>query len=104
MGLGPTPYESSLDLASVYDQSRRPPVLRRSDGDAGSGRGLALVAALSERWGRSYPTSVSGKWVHASLLIPVVAPVGRRIPSPVLPVGEHPHDVQRKLRCPIATR
>jgi anti-sigma regulatory factor (Ser/Thr protein kinase) len=35
----------------VYDEGDDPPTLRPFDNDATSGRGLALVAAMSDRWG-----------------------------------------------------
>jgi hypothetical protein len=53
-------------LLAVADVSLRPPVRLEVWPDAEGGRGLALVEALSDRWGW-YPASVNGlkKWVWA---------------------------------------
>jgi len=46
-------------LAAVADASPRPPVRLNPGSDAERGRGLALVEALSSRWGW-YPASITG--------------------------------------------
>lgn len=55
-------------LISVYDQDRRPPVLKGATEDGESGRGLHLVAELSAEWGYAFPHSPVGKavWVKVS--------------------------------------
>ncbi|NJP47724.1 ATP-binding protein [Actinacidiphila epipremni] len=57
-------------LVCVYDDDRRPPVLRHPAEDEPGGRGLQLVAGLSRRWGYSYPAPTSGKAVWAQLPLP----------------------------------
>jgi anti-sigma regulatory factor (Ser/Thr protein kinase) len=61
---------------SVKDRSQAPPTLRHYRPDALTGRGLGVVAALSERWGVS--TAPDGKVVWAELRAngdhPVAAP------------------------------
>lgn len=54
-------------IVAVYDQTRCPPVQQEVSLESESGRGLALVDALSARWGFTYPSSDSGKWVYAVL-------------------------------------
>ncbi|WP_225849229.1 ATP-binding protein [Streptomyces sp. HPF1205] len=58
---------------SVYDADRRPPVPRNAPTDAERGRGLHLVAALSEAWGYTHPAPASGKLVWARLALPAHA-------------------------------
>jgi anti-sigma regulatory factor (Ser/Thr protein kinase) len=50
---------------SVKDRSKAPPTLRHYRPDALTGRGLGVVAALSDRWGAS--TAPDGKVVWAEL-------------------------------------
>lgn len=57
-------------LVCVYDDDRRPPVLRRPSDDETGGRGLQLVAGLSRNWGYSYPAPTSGKAVWAQVALP----------------------------------
>lgn len=57
-------------LVCVYDDDRRPPVLRQPSEDEPGGRGLQLVAGLSRSWGYSYPAPTSGKAVWAQLALP----------------------------------
>ncbi len=90
-GLGPaaTPVlvwlgsDSHCVLLAVADASPRPPVRLNLGADAEGGRGLALVEALSHRWGW-YPASTTGlvKVVWAEWRLP--AEVGQR-PSTSLP-------------------
>ncbi|MFI0721719.1 ATP-binding protein [Streptomyces sp. NPDC021224] len=47
-------------LVCVYDDDRRPPVLRHPSEDEPGGRGLQLVAGLSQNWGYAYPAPSSG--------------------------------------------
>jgi hypothetical protein len=57
-------------LVQVWDGSNRMPVRRELDLESGSGRGLWLVAALSEDWGSFQPEHASGKVVWASVARP----------------------------------
>lgn len=57
-------------LVCVYDDDRRPPVLRHPADDEPGGRGLQLVAGLSRDWGYTYPAPTSGKSVWAELPLP----------------------------------
>ena len=54
---------------AVFDSEDRPPTLRRPDSDGGSGRGLLLVAALSQRWNVDHDLEHGGKAVWAELPI-----------------------------------
>lgn len=67
---------------SVWDHDPRLPVLRAGEGDlfATSGRGLELIAAVSENWGVR-PQGDTGKVVWFSLTAPspVVTPPSRSI-------------------------
>lgn len=59
----------------VEDDSVLPPVvLEPAPGDLG-GRGLPMLAALSEEWG--YHATEGGKRVWARLQVPVGSPLGR---------------------------
>ncbi|MYS22824.1 Anti-sigma regulatory factor (Ser/Thr protein kinase) [Streptomyces sp. DvalAA-14] len=55
-------------LIFVYDQDRRPPVLREPSENAESGRGLRLIDELSAEWGYAYPNGVVGKAVWAMFI------------------------------------
>jgi serine/threonine-protein kinase RsbW len=56
---------------AVHDESRQPPVRRPAADDSESGRGLELVAALSEgEWGWASPAALPGKLVWACLRLP----------------------------------
>jgi anti-sigma regulatory factor (Ser/Thr protein kinase) len=57
----------------VRDGSARPPLMGGFDPDALSGRGLALVEAVSDRWG--VETDAGGKRVWFELESPVVSPL-----------------------------
>ncbi len=52
-------------LILVWDTSPQQPVLIDADEDADSGRGLLLVAALSQQWGCYVPQEMGGKVVWA---------------------------------------
>jgi anti-sigma regulatory factor (Ser/Thr protein kinase) len=54
-------------LICVYDQDRRPPVLKEASEDGESGRGLHLVDELSATWGYAYPNPSVGKVVWAKV-------------------------------------
>lgn len=55
-------------LISVHDQSDQPPVLREVSLDAEEGRGLQLVAGLSDgRWGYTFLPTRRGKVIWARL-------------------------------------
>ncbi|MET9219960.1 ATP-binding protein [Streptomyces sp. NPDC003300] len=61
----------------VHDASRRAPILRPLSEDAENGRGLLLVAALTEgAWGFVYATHGAGKLVWARLSLPRAATDG----------------------------
>lgn len=59
-------------LLIVTDPNGEPPVLSEPDEFAESGRGLQVVAAISEAWGWA-PLSTGGKAVWSSFAIPVHA-------------------------------
>jgi anti-sigma regulatory factor (Ser/Thr protein kinase) len=52
---------------AVGDRSAVPPVGREPDTSAVTGRGLAIVDALSSRWGVETGADGIGKWVWAEL-------------------------------------
>ncbi|MFD3869874.1 ATP-binding protein [Streptomyces sp. NPDC058623] len=62
---------------AVYDSDPRLPVLRAAGSSETCGRGLALVAAVSEAWGARQRPDGPGKMVWFSLRA-APAPVGRR--------------------------
>ncbi|MBD0738280.1 ATP-binding protein [Streptomyces sp. CBMA29] len=57
-------------IVAVYDEVRRPPVQQKSSLESDGGRGLALVDALSARWGYAYLPQGYGKLVYAVLSPP----------------------------------
>ena len=59
----------NLIQVAVFDREDRPPTLRRPRTDTDSGRGLLLVAALSERWSVDHDLEHGGKSVWAELRI-----------------------------------
>lgn len=65
---------------SVHDHDPRLPTVRDADASSTSGRGLALIAAVSESWGVR-PSGGSGKAVWFTL------------PAPWLFAGHPPHPV-----------
>ena len=81
--------DSRCLLLAVADGSPRPPVRLDLGPDAEGGRGLALVEALSSRWGW-HPASITGlkKVVWAEWRLPVGA--GRR-PATGVPVSRRCH-------------
>jgi hypothetical protein len=81
--------DSCCLLLAVADVSPRPPVRLDLGADAEGGRGLALVEALSSRWGW-HPASITGlkKVVWAEWRLPVG--VGRR-PATGVPVSRRCH-------------
>ena len=55
-------------LVTVWDADPQPPVLQENvNGDAEHGRGLALVDALSSKWGWYEPPVIGGKCVYAEI-------------------------------------
>jgi hypothetical protein len=79
----------------VYDDDSRPPVVKAPSADEAGGRGLFLVAELSERWGYVPASHVArGKVVWAELAFPgAVAPpespdLATSLPQPQS--GAHP--------------
>jgi anti-sigma regulatory factor (Ser/Thr protein kinase) len=85
-------------LISVHDESTRLPALRDDSLDAECGRGLQLVAGLSEgNWGHALLASRDGKPVWARLRL---ADLARR-DSPSTPASQgHPHQGNRRLGPP----
>jgi anti-sigma regulatory factor (Ser/Thr protein kinase) len=61
-------FERSL-LIAIWDNETTPPVLRDHEADSENGRGLSIVAALSEQWDYFLPAT-GGKYVWAELAIP----------------------------------
>jgi serine/threonine-protein kinase RsbW len=60
---------------SMFDESLEAPVLRPDSADSESGRGLQLIAGLSEgTWGFDFTDFRPGKRVWACLRLPVAAP------------------------------
>jgi anti-sigma regulatory factor (Ser/Thr protein kinase) len=66
---------------SVKDRSTSPPTLRHYQADALTGRGLGVVAALSDRWGMS--TAADGKvvWAEVAASGNAAATAARRPPE-----------------------
>ncbi|MFJ8309977.1 MULTISPECIES: ATP-binding protein [unclassified Streptomyces] len=64
---------------SVHDHDPRLPALRDSDALATNGRGLALIAAVSESWG-ARPLGEAGKTVWFTLAAPSPAAALRAYP------------------------
>ncbi|GAA0267628.1 ATP-binding protein [Streptomyces polychromogenes] len=73
---------------SVHDSDPRLPVLRETGGLETCGRGLALVAAVSEAWGARHLPDGPGKVVWFSL---------RAAPAPAAP----PHTVRIGAKKPV---
>jgi serine/threonine-protein kinase RsbW len=85
---------------AVHDEGRRTPVLRPASDDAETGRGLHVIAGLTEgAWGFTVTTDRPGKLVWAKL--PLAGPEQRRPPS--VPVS-HPIGTQRPRRGPSSPR
>jgi len=63
-------------LICVYDQDRRPPVLRELSEDGESGRSLHLVEELAAAWGYAYPNPSVGKavWARVATVADSAAP------------------------------
>lgn len=64
---------------SVFDNDEQAPVLKQPGGDATSGRGILLVAAMSSKWGH-YPVrngNKTGKVVWAQVSLTPAAEPGR---------------------------
>jgi len=59
--------DSAQVLILVWDASPRPPARMDASADAETGRGLMLVAAISERWGWYSREDGNGKFVWATL-------------------------------------
>jgi hypothetical protein len=70
--LPPSPIRLGLQHAGPYvvcavaDPSNESPVLRQPDWQDESGRGLVLVASLSDRWGHCLASGTAGKVVWAA--------------------------------------
>jgi hypothetical protein len=61
---------SSVMAVLAWDASVLAPVIREADEDDESGRGLAIVAALSAQWGFYYPAEFCGKVTWALIDTP----------------------------------
>jgi len=66
---------------SVRDHSPRLPTVRTAEPDEGSGRGLALIAAVSDSWGTRAREDGAGKVVWFALPVPAGAAPPRQGPS-----------------------
>lgn len=86
--------DSCCLFLAVADVSPRPPVRLDLEADAEGGRGLALVEALSSRWGW-HPASITGlkKVVWAEWRLPVGT--GRR-PATGVPVNRRRHHAEEE--------
>jgi anti-sigma regulatory factor (Ser/Thr protein kinase) len=84
---------------SVYDEDRCPPIPRDAPAGAERGRGLRLVAALSEAWGYTHPPAMSGKLVWARLTLPdYAAGDGRRgLAVTIAPIAPIPAGVMSAI-------
>ena len=89
-------------VIAVWDRNPEPPVPADPGTDSENGRGLAIVAALSQRW--DYMAAQGGKYVWAELAIPpgALTPAGlpRRILGPVVvpvPGADADLDVLRRV-------
>ncbi|MFD4407966.1 ATP-binding protein [Streptomyces sp. NPDC058251] len=89
---------------SVHDHDPRLPELRDAEASATCGRGLAMVAAVSESWG-ARPDGDSGKVVWFTLpaptpvlVAPVVAAPVVTAPAVAAPVRT-PYDTARETTC-----
>ena len=71
-------------LVEVSDYDPRPPIPTVADPEHDGGRGLLLVAAVSERWGYYYPATDP---VPAQNHAPV-PDIGEWLAAPLLPDGE----------------
>jgi Histidine kinase-like ATPase domain len=80
-------------LVEVWDSVPRPPAARRAGPDEENGRGLALIQALSDRWGWTTVPGWPGKVVWAELRSGgslLRASPGLRPPRGIAPVPETP--------------
>jgi anti-sigma regulatory factor (Ser/Thr protein kinase) len=82
-------------IIEVWDRETTPPVLMDTpDPEDESGRGLLIVAGLSEQW-NYYSLAEGGKWVWAELRIPAnPGPLPQRQPTYLLPPAR-PHRITR---------
>jgi hypothetical protein len=60
----------SVVTVLAWDATVDPPMLRDADEDDESGRGLAIVAALSAHWGYYYPAEFGGKVTWSIIATP----------------------------------
>jgi anti-sigma regulatory factor (Ser/Thr protein kinase) len=77
---------------SVEDRSRAPAALRHYQADALTGRGLGVVAALSERWGSAPPPTARSSGPRSS-------PAGARAAPPDRPTCATPRPRRRPPRA-----
>lgn len=87
--------ESSSLVIAVYDQDNRLPVLRPLSYDAEVGRGMQLVAGLTDgQWGYAQFARQLGKVVWARLPLPM----GWQPIQPQVQSGQPPPSVDRRMR------
>lgn len=77
-------------MCAVADPSRVAPVLQQSEHLGETGRGLHVIAALSDRWGCTIPTDM-GKVIWATFLTQLAPPV----PGPRSRPDPQPHHAAR---------
>ena len=88
---------------SVKDRSKAPPTLRHYQADALTGRGLGVVAALSDSWGVSAAADGKVVWAEVAASADPAGPGARRPPEEVaqLPAAPAPAaEGQRTVRFP----
>jgi anti-sigma regulatory factor (Ser/Thr protein kinase) len=93
--------DPSLPAAGCLDHGSGPSLLavRRLDPMAEGGRGLAIVAACTSRWG--YADAYPGRtvWAEACWPVPVPAP-GRATPQPAAPQPAAPQSAAPQSAAP----
>ena len=83
-------------LVEVSDYDPRPPIPTVADPEHDGGRGLLLIAAVSERWGYYYPATDPVARGHA----PVPDAGGWLAAAPALPADEEPGKIVWALLSP----
>lgn len=82
---------------AVWDENPAPPVLRTASEYAETGRGLHLVAALTDgSWGYERTPEQPGKRVWAALRLPAAADTTTQTPASALLVHPQRHRDQRR--------
>ncbi|MFJ1709833.1 ATP-binding protein [Kitasatospora sp. NPDC088346] len=87
-------------LVLVHDYQPDLPVLKEVGLDAENGRGVFLVAHLSNQWGYYFPAAASGKVVWSELLLaPAACP-----PAPGAGLQRSPFDEQEKASSHLVAK